>query len=68
MSEVRIRIDDVRAAGYCSSGAKRWFALHDLDFRDFLKNGISEKDFLATGDACAEHIVKHRKARYEQRH
>lgn len=52
-----IRIDDIIKAGICASGARRWFHAHGLDFRDFMKNGISAEDLLATGDAYAEQVV-----------
>ncbi len=53
-----ITINDVRLAGYCASGARRWFEAYSLDFRDFMANGISEERFLATGDAMAIRIVE----------
>lgn len=52
-----ITIADVRYAGYCSSGARRWFKSYGLDFRDFVENGINEAAFLATGDALAQRVV-----------
>jgi hypothetical protein len=52
-----ITITDVRRAGYCASGAKRWFTDHGFDFRDVLKNGVSAEAMLATGDAMAERVV-----------
>ncbi|WP_242137001.1 hypothetical protein [Sphingomonas sp. TREG-RG-20F-R18-01] len=53
----RITIQNIRDAGYCATGAKRWFAAHNLDFRDFMKNGIAVGDFLATGDGLAQIVV-----------
>jgi hypothetical protein len=58
-----ITINDVRQAGHCVAGAKRWFGLHDLDWQNFLQEGISEADFLATGDALAADIVKRKRER-----
>lgn len=57
----RITISDVRRAGHCVSGARDWFERHGLDFRDFVKNGISEDDFLASGDALAAAVVEHKR-------
>lgn len=54
---LRITIDDVRQAGHCPSGTRTWFKDHDLDFRDFLMNGIDAGTFLADGDALAEQVV-----------
>ncbi len=53
----RITIKDVRGAGYCASGARRWFEGYGFDFREFLANGIDEKTFLATDDALAQRVV-----------
>ncbi|TIW05730.1 MAG: hypothetical protein E5V74_01705 [Mesorhizobium sp.] len=57
----RVTISDVRRAGHCVSGAKAWFDRHDLDFRDFIKNGIDEETFLASGDALAAGVVEHKR-------
>ena len=59
----RITINDVRRAGHCVRGAREWFERHDLDFRDFLKNGIAEREFLKSGDALARHVVELKRAR-----
>lgn len=58
-----ITINDVRLAGHCVKGAREWFDRHDLDFRDFIKNGISEERFLSSGDALAAEIVKRKRER-----
>lgn len=55
---VRITIDDVRRGNHCARGIKAWFEGHGIDFRDFLKNGISADRFLATGDGLAERVVR----------
>lgn len=55
---IRITINDIRAAGHCTKGARRWFENYGLDFRDFLKNGISGADFLATGDGLAAQVFQ----------
>lgn len=60
-----IRIDDIRLAGFCVTGARRWFSEHNLDFRDFIKNGIPAKDFIAAGDQLALTVVERKKAREE---
>lgn len=52
-----ITIQDVRNAGYCASGARRWFESYGLDFMDFLHNGIEITRFLGTGDAMAQRVV-----------
>lgn len=56
-SERVIRIEDVRRAGHCPSGARTWFKLHGIDFRDFVKNGVRADVLLATNDAQARQVV-----------
>lgn len=58
-----ITITDIRQAGHCTRGAKNWFAEHELDFRDFLKNGIDAETFLATGCGMARQVVERKIAR-----
>jgi len=59
---VIITIQDIRDAGICASGARRWFEAHGLDFRDFMENGISEDAMLATGDARAQEVVNRKRS------
>jgi hypothetical protein len=54
----KITIDDIRKTGHCVAGARDWFFRHDLDFRDFIRNGIEEEKFLASGDVIAAQIVQ----------
>lgn len=63
MDDLVITITDVRRAGHCVSGARRWFERHGLDFRHFLKHGIPAADMLATGDAQGRQVVERTVAR-----
>lgn len=39
--ELRVYPRHVQACGFClMPGARNWFRLHNLDWRDFLMNGI----------------------------
>jgi hypothetical protein len=58
-----ITITDVRMAGLCASGARRWFEAYGLDFRDFVTNGIDAEVLLATGDAYALRVVEFTRSR-----
>lgn len=57
LDDVIITIDDIRKAGHCARGAKNWFDQYGLDFRDFLKNGITATQMLDTGDAQGAQVV-----------
>lgn len=48
---------DMRALGYCNRGARSWFARHQLDWAEFINQGIDAEQLLATGDAMAEAVV-----------
>ena len=61
-----ITIDHVRAAGLCVNGTRTWFALHDLDFRAFLRDGCDAEILLSTGDAMALKVVDFARARIRQ--
>lgn len=53
-----ITMDDVRKAGHCAAGARRWFNDQGLDFRQFMKAGIPAREMLATGDAQGRQVVE----------
>lgn len=45
--------------GFCHSKSREFFKRHELDWQDFLQNGIEEELLLATGDALALTLVEH---------
>lgn len=53
-----IKMCHIREARYCASGARVFFKRHELDWNDFLKNGITEKELLVTGDTMAIKVVE----------
>jgi hypothetical protein len=63
VTEPRVTIDDVRKAGFCVAGAKRWFAANRLDFAAFLKDGMAQDEFLRSGDALAAQVVTSKQER-----
>jgi len=56
--EVIITMQDVRAARMCAGGARRFFAKHDMDWNDFLKNGISSTKLDSLDDHMVQQILK----------
>lgn len=59
MSEpVIVRMRHIRQARLCSDGARGFWARHNLDWTDFLKNGIDADKLAATGDANALKVVE----------
>ena len=53
-----IRMEDLRAAGFCSGGGRAWFEHYGLDWSQFLREGLDESEFLATGDALALKLIE----------
>lgn len=61
MSEVtslRVYMRHLRTAKLCAPGAKDWWARHNLDFRDFVRNGIAAETLIETGDPDALRVVE----------
>jgi hypothetical protein len=54
----RVTMRHIRAAKLCRRGTKAFFERHDLDWIDFLKNGIEAEKLAATGDAMALRVVE----------
>ena len=48
-----VRVQDIRAARICLSGARGWFRRHGLDWSAFLAGGIAAERLAATGDRLA---------------
>ena len=63
MSAPRITITDIVAAGHCVSGAKAWLTRHGFDWRTFMRQGATEAELLATGDALAVQVIERKRAR-----
>ncbi len=53
-----ITTEHVRAANYCTPGLKAFFKKHNLDLREFCRNGLPEDVVLATNDAMAIAVVE----------
>jgi hypothetical protein len=58
MSDVRKTRGFSRRVGLCSRGTRLWFKTYNLDYTDFLKNGVAEEVLLATNDAFAIAVVE----------
>lgn len=59
--ELLITMADITRAGYCPSGARRWFSAYKLDaeFRALIKGGsMTAAQLLSTKDALAMRVVE----------
>lgn len=45
--------------GYCAVASRKFFKRYNLDWQDFINNGIDDSKLLATGNALAIHLVEH---------
>ncbi len=52
-----VRPKHVRAAALCTRGARDWFKANNLDWSDFVTNGLPAATLLATGDPLAARAV-----------
>jgi len=53
----RVFIQDIRNAGHCTIGARRWFEGYDLDFRQFLKEGALVSDMRKLNDGLMNKVL-----------
>lgn len=64
-----ITINDIRLAGHCPAGARKWFADHALDFRQFVRpieqgGGLPASMLLALPDnALAVQVIERKMVR-----
>ena len=58
MSEILVTVRDCRTAKMCRKGTKIWFKKKDLNFDDFVQNGISSKILEDLNDAMALKVVE----------
>jgi hypothetical protein len=58
MSDVIVRMEHIREARLCASGARLFFQRHNLNWSLFLAEGIPAEELLATRDAQAERVVE----------
>lgn len=56
---------DLRACSFCSRGARDWFKRHNLNYLDFVQEGLPESVLAATGDALAMRVIEQAKKRVE---
>jgi hypothetical protein len=55
--------DDLKALRYCNKGTRDFFKRHNLDWSEFIVNGLHETQFIKTGDAMALQLVEFTRGR-----
>lgn len=52
-----VTIQDIRNAGFCARGARRWAKENGWDFADFLKNGMPIEKMEAQDDYFCQTVA-----------
>ena len=52
-----LTMTDCLRAGHCVPGVRAWFASRELSIRAFVREGMSAKALLETGDGFARQVV-----------
>lgn len=55
---MKITVSDALGFGYCVRGQKAFARRNDIDWHEFVKNGIEDQVLLSTGDAMAQALVE----------
>lgn len=55
---MKITVSDALGFGYCVTGQKVFARRNNLNWRDFVENGIEDQELLKTGDAMAQELVE----------
>lgn len=55
---ILLRIHHIHKAGYCSRGAREWCKRHNVNYTDFILNGIAVERIEAVGDAFCIEVCK----------
>lgn len=58
MSEIIIRVAHIRKANLCMGGARLWFKSHNLNWNDFLSDGLPISQLEAMNDTFADQVCK----------
>lgn len=56
---MKITMRDLRACKMCSRGARKFFERHNLDWHDFIRNGVDCDVIAQTKDTMAMKVVDH---------
>lgn len=51
MTDIIVNVTHLRAARFCSRGARTWFNHHGLDYATFISQGLPVELIEGTGDA-----------------
>jgi hypothetical protein len=55
---MKIKLEHARALKYCTKGIKEFFKKYNLDFNDFLVNGIDEEILCKFNNKLADKVIQ----------
>ena len=58
MSTLIVRPNHVRQAKLCTRGARQWFALHKIDWNEFVTQGVPIERLEALKDELADRVCQ----------
>lgn len=61
----RVYLSDTKGTGYCVDGQRRFFEAHRLDWRLYVREGVTFEELERTGDAIALAMIERAKRRGE---
>lgn len=59
-----VEMQDLDALSFCHGGARRWFALHGLNWAAFLRDGIPAETLARVNDPLANAAIEQAKKRH----
>ena len=54
---MRVTVDDVRKAGYCTKGLRLWMNRANIDITDFVTNGIDAEKLADVNDSRLDRVL-----------
>jgi len=58
MSDERLTMGNLRAAGFCAAGIREFCAEHALDYRELLRSGLPFDVLEPIGDAMVNNLIQ----------
>ena len=55
---MKVTVNHARQCNYCAKGIRLFCQRYNINFKDFIKNGISKEHLLETNDQLAINLVK----------
>lgn len=56
-NKLTITMEDIRACGGCAPSTRLFFRRYDLDYHDFLKNGIDAEELRKCHNAISDMVI-----------